>query len=242
METRLKRLPPRETLGVHVLAQIKELLLSGRVMPGEQLPLRATAEALGVSVMPVREAVYQLVSDQALEVAPNRSVRVPVLTPEQFEEITRLRLHIEGYAAEQAAQRADAALIRHLTAVNEALTEAMSAAPEGSASVVELNKALHFAIYEAAGMPMLLKLIEILWLREGPVLNYDLRIGSERTRKKIAVAHHRRLIEALERHDGRAARDALADDIRSAYEAIRSRRRENQRAGSMTPEDSAAAR
>lgn len=242
METKLKPLPPRETLGTHVLTQIKELLLSGRVMPGEHLPLRATAEALGVSVMPVREAVYQLVSDQALEVTPNRSVRVPVLTPGQFEEITQLRLLIEGYAAEQAAVRAQPALIQHLSSLNERLTAAMSKAPEGNASVVELNKALHFEIYEAAGMPMLLKLIEILWLRVGPVLNYDLRIGSERTRNKTAVAHHRRLIAALQVKDGAAAREALADDIRSAYEAIRASRQTAQSEIPATPADSAAAR
>src|SRR3546814_13660494 len=91
MHTLLSPPPRRETLGANVLFQIKELLLTGQLMPGEQLSLRSTAEALGVSVMPVREAVYQLVADQALEVAPNRSVRVPLMSAEQFKEITKIR-------------------------------------------------------------------------------------------------------------------------------------------------------
>src|SRR3546814_6527586 len=104
MHTLLSPPPRRETLGANVLFQIKELLLTGQLMPGEQLSLRSTAEALGVSVMPVREAVYQLVADQALEVAPNRSVRVPLMSAEQFKEITKIRLEIEGFAVAQAAQ------------------------------------------------------------------------------------------------------------------------------------------
>ena len=212
--------PRRETLGASVLAQIKELLLSGQLMPGENLSLRSTAEALGVSVMPVREAVYQLVAEHALEVAPNRSVRVPQMSPEQFTEITQIRLQIEGYAAEQAASRADPSLISALHALNQRLAAAMSGAGENKLEVVMLNKELHFLVYAAAGMPMLIKMIESLWLRIGPVLNYDLRVGSERTEKKIAVEHHAQLINALATGNAPAARQALCGDIESAYRSI----------------------
>jgi DNA-binding GntR family transcriptional regulator len=212
--------PRRETLGASVLAQIKELLLSGQLMPGENLSLRSTAEALGVSVMPVREAVYQLVAEHALEVAPNRSVRVPQMSPEQFTEITQIRLQIEGYAAEQAASRADPSLISALHALNQRLATAMEGAGDNKLEVVMLNKELHFLVYTAAGMPMLIKMIESLWLRIGPVLNYDLRVGSERTEKKIAVEHHAQLINALATGNGPAARQALCGDIESAYRSI----------------------
>lgn len=97
--------PKRETLGSNVLGQIKELLLTGQLMPGEGLSLRSTAEAIGVSVMPVREAVYQLVADQALEVAPNKSVRVPQLTADQFEEITLIRLKLKGLLLNKLQKR-----------------------------------------------------------------------------------------------------------------------------------------
>ncbi len=43
---------------------LRELLMSGRVGPGERLSLRNLAEALGVSMMPVREAVTRLVADR----------------------------------------------------------------------------------------------------------------------------------------------------------------------------------
>ena len=211
--------PRRETLSANVLGQIKELLLSGQLMPGESLSLRSTAQALGVSVMPVREAIHQLVAEHALEVAPNRSVRVPQLNAEQFEEITRIRLNIEGFAVEQAAMHADAALIDRLHALNQELSAAMDH-PGEKTDAVRINKDIHFAIYGAANMPMLIKIIETLWLRVGPILNYDLRLGSERTEKKTAVGHHHELIESLSRRDTASARNALAGDIESAFQSI----------------------
>ncbi len=212
--------PRHETLGANILAQIKELLLTGQLMPGEQLSLRSTAQALGVSVMPVREAVYQLVADQALEVAPNRSVRVPMLSAGQFHEITQIRLQIEGYAVEQANGRVSAELLGALRATNARLAHEMDAPENNMANVVLLNKDLHFSLYSAAGMPMLDKIIESLWLRIGPILNYDLRAGSERTKEKIAVRHHTSMLDALEAGDAAGARHALCRDIESAYAHI----------------------
>lgn len=208
-----------ETLGSTVLTQIKELLLSGRLMPGEQLSLRSTASALGVSVMPVREAVNQLVADQALEVTPNRAVRVPVMTRDQFSEITQIRLEIEGYAITQACPKITEHILARLEDVNAKLATAMSA-PANNDDVVSLNKEFHFAVYNASGMPMLVNIIETLWLRIGPILNYDLRTGSERTYNKTAVSHHAKLIAGLKAGDCQAARQALHNDIRSAYEHI----------------------
>ena len=220
MQTLLQPAPRRETLGANVLSQIKDLLLSGRLMPGDQLSLRSTAEALGISVMPVREAVYQLVADQALEVAPNRSVRVPTMTGEQFKEITELRLQIEGYAVEQAALKATPALILALRTLNETLAREMDAPDNNKASIVMLNKEIHFSIYEAAAMPMLVKIIETLWLRIGPILNYDIRAGSERTQNKTAVDHHINMIDALEQGKAAKARQALHNDIKGAFDYI----------------------
>jgi DNA-binding GntR family transcriptional regulator len=211
---------PRETLSDQVLKQIKEILLTGQVVPGETLSLRSTAAALGVSVMPVRQAVYQLVADHALEATPNRSVRVPMMSATQFHEITQIRLEIESYAVAQASERATPSLLRSLHEINAELSRCLEAGPQGLAQVVLLNKALHFSLYEASGMPMLVKMIESLWLRIGPVLNYDLRAGSERTSNKIAIHHHANLIDALEAHAVSAACDALRKDILGAYHYI----------------------
>ncbi len=55
--------------------------------------------------MPVREAVSRLASDGALEVAPNRALRVPILGAEAFRELAETRMAVEGMAASRAAIR-----------------------------------------------------------------------------------------------------------------------------------------
>ncbi len=206
----------RRTLGSDVYGQIRELLMSGRLMPGEQLSLRKTASALSVGVMPVREAIQRLVAEQALEVAPNRAVRVSTMTVSQFREITSIRIHLEGMAVRKTALAGDAALIKALTRLNVFIEQEMKQSRPDAARIIAANKALHFAVYEAARMPLLLGMIETLWLRVGPILNYDLRSGSSRTVERVAVAHHAQLIEALSRHDPDAAALALEGDIASA--------------------------
>lgn len=206
----------RETLGERVTGELRALLVAGRLAPGEKLSLRRVAEALGVSMMPVREAVSRLAADRALEVLPGRAVRVPVLSLAQFRELTRLRLVVEGFAAEEAARKATAEDIARVATYERAFRKAASADPPDSAGAVAANRDLHFALYEAAGMPGLIEMIERLWLKAGPILNIDMRHEPRRLEGGSAMQAHARLLDALQRHDAGAARTALEDDISAA--------------------------
>lgn len=212
----------RETLGERVTAELRALLVAGRLAPGEKLSLRRVAEALGVSMMPVREAVSRLAADKALEVLPGRAVRVPVLTLEQFRELTRLRLVVEGFAAEEAARVASDEQIAAVAAHEAIFAEAANADPPRSADGVAANRDLHFAIYEAANMPALVEMIERLWLKAGPILNIDMRHEPMRLKGGNAVQAHAALLDALRRRDPQAARAALESDIGAAAAHIES--------------------
>ncbi|HWH84055.1 MAG TPA: GntR family transcriptional regulator [Burkholderiaceae bacterium] len=210
----------RQTLSADVHGQLRDLLVSGRVMPGEPLSLRSIAEALGVSVMPVREAVHRLVAEQALELTPNRVLRVPMMTVSQFREITSIRINLEGLATARAAIAMNEAAMQDIVGLHERFAHEMSLKPPDGLRLITFNKELHFAVYGQACMPMLLQMIESLWLRIGPILNYDMRSGSARVRERVAVAHHERLVDALKRRDADAASQALRGDIESAADFI----------------------
>jgi DNA-binding GntR family transcriptional regulator len=210
----------RQTLSRDVYTRLRELLMTGQMMPGEQTSFRAIAAALGVSVMPVREAVHRLVAEHALELTPNRALRVPVMSVSQFREITGIRQNLEGYATEQAQAQLDDTALRHIRSLHERFASEMGKRKPDGAKLVALNKELHFAVYAGAGMPILLHMIEALWLRIGPILNHDLRSGARRMGEGVAVLHHAQLVEALEAHDGQGARRALLGDIQSAAEYI----------------------
>ena len=180
----------RRTLGDAAYVHLRELLMSGRVAPGERLSLRNLAEALGVSMMPVREAVTRLVADRALEVTPNRAVRVPVMNVTQFRELAAIRVEIEGFAAELAAREPSAKDIEIIAAAEEAFRlESQSKRPDLPRAVA-LNKDFHFAVYDASGFPALVEIVGGLWLKIGPVINLDLRENPERLATGGAVRFH----------------------------------------------------
>ncbi len=212
----------RVTLGERVHAELRELLMSGELAPGQKMSLRSVAETLGVSIMPVREAVARLVSDQSLEVLPNRAVRVPLMSCARFRELTAVRLAIEGFAAEEAARnRSDADLVAMRRFEQAFLHQARSPDPQAD-QAVRANKELHFAVYRATGLPTLVGIIEGLWLKIGPVLNFDLKISPDRLRTGGAAEQHKRLVAAVEAGDGATARKALTDDIEGAASFIES--------------------
>jgi len=212
-----------ETLGSQVLAQLRTQLITGLLAPGDKLSLRPLALQLGVSMQPVRDAVARLVAERALEVAPKRSVQVPLMSLSQFRELTAIRQCVEGFAAEQAARqrggKEGTAMRRHEAAFRR---ESKRRAPDIDAAIVA-NANLHFAVYRAAGMPALLAIIEGLWLRIGPMLNLDLRGGTGRLASGVAMRCHDAMVDAIARGDAKAARAALLKDIGSTAAFIEAR-------------------
>ncbi|MBL8340183.1 MAG: GntR family transcriptional regulator [Rubrivivax sp.] len=217
--------PPAATLGRHVHAELRERLISGALVPGEKLSLRTVAAQVGVSVQPVREAVARLVADQALEVLPNRAVRVPVLDVPGFGELTTIRLALEGFAAERAATRRSEAELAAMRAHEEAFAREQRSARPDLAAAIRANRALHFAVYGAAGLPTLITLIEGLWLRIGPLINLDLRDGSGPVRMAKSVRCHARMVGGIAARDGARARAGLEADIEGAARHIEARLR-----------------
>ncbi len=211
------------TLVQHVYAEMREWLVSGALSPGEKVSLRTVAERQGVSMMPVREAVSRLVADRALEVLPNRAVRVPVLSRPQFRELTTIRLAIEGFAVERAASLRTPQELAAMRRFDSAFRSQCRSARPDPVAAVRANRALHFAVYQAARLPDLVTIIEALWLRIGPVLNLDLRASPERLRIGGAESCHAAMVAAIAGKQGRKARAALVADISRAAAFIESR-------------------
>ena len=208
------------TLADRAYRSLVDHLMAGRAAPGDKLSLRAVAHMLGVSMMPVRAAVSRLAAEGALEVLPKKAVTVPLMRAEQFRDITRVRIEIEGAAAVMAchiANRSDLAEIaeceRRFRAISRERTPDLARA-------VAANQEFHFAVYRAAKSPELLAIIERLWLRIGPILNFDLRGSPDRIKAGDAVKCHQALVSALRAGNADVARAAIADDIGSAAEFI----------------------
>jgi DNA-binding GntR family transcriptional regulator len=220
----LARMEPQDgsSLREDVYARLSDLLASGRLQPGDKVSLRVVAEALGVSIMPVREAVSRLVADSALEVTPSKAIRVPVMTRAEFRELTRVRVTIEGHAAAEAARRRTADDLAAMRSA-EAIFRAQGLAPRPDVRrAVELNKEFHFAVYSGSGSPLLVNIIRGLWLKAGPVINLSVRENPARLASG-GVKLHAAILDAVAARKPEQARKGIARDIESAAEYILSR-------------------
>jgi DNA-binding GntR family transcriptional regulator len=214
---------PRETLHDRVYAELRRSLIHGAFATGEMLRIQELAEKLQTSTMPVREALARLVSEQALEALPNRSVRVPVINRERLEDLARARTLIEGQIVALALPNltaADFARLRQLAGECEAAFRSDDS--DRARITSELNHAFHYYIYRAARSAVLIPIIESLWLQSGPYVQAAAILHQEQ-RDLPGAHHHWALIEAMERGDEDGAIKALTDDITRSFNLVRKR-------------------
>ncbi|PAU52330.1 GntR family transcriptional regulator [Pseudomonas sp. PIC25] len=196
-----------ENLQEQMYQRLREGLLAGRFEPGEALKLRDLAARWGTSPMPVRAALQRLVAEGALEGEPQRSVRVPVMTAERLLQLYQVRLSLEGMAAEEGARRLDAAGRAQLHACAGRMAAAL--ARRDAQGYLYDNSQFHLTLYRASGNPVLLRLIESLWLQAGPLFNRLFRD----TDLSLFNDFHQHCLDALDRGDPSAARQAIEQDL-----------------------------
>ncbi len=204
----------RETLQDAAFRQIRAVLMSGGLAAGEKVTIRGLAADLGMSWTPIREAVRRLAAEGALEVSPNRWIRVPNLSAEELRELKTIRLMLEGFAAEQAALRSTPAFMAAQWRLEEDIV-AWRGRGDVKGMITRINR-WHFAIYAAAGMPHLVRMIEGLWLRTAPHTHALFPGFAAEDRGR----HRQTTLAALAARDGPAARRSMARDIAGALDYL----------------------
>ena len=211
----------RETLHDRVYSALRRSLIHGEFDAGEALRIQDLAESLQTSAMPVREALARLVSEQALEALPNRTVRVPLVTQERLDDLARARCLIEGELTALALPHLKPTDFDRLKALTEACEAAFrSDEADKVHTTSDLNHAFHFHIYQVARSAVLIPIVESLWLQSGPYVRAAARIHDE-SRDIPAVHHHWALIAALQRGDAAGAGAALNADIMRSFDLVR---------------------
>lgn len=215
----------RDTLQERVYLRIRQALINSEFKPGQVLTIRELAQRLGTSIMPVREALQKLTVERVLELLPTRSVRVPVLSAEEFAQICEARMLLEGHMARLAAERATAEELARIEAASRAFLSAK--VPSAPTAIQQRNREFHFAIYEAAHQPTMLELIEPLWVRCGPcTVALFIDLGAEKI-KRGATTHHQQALDAIRERRPAAAEEAIVADIRGTSERYQKYRREH---------------
>ncbi|SNS57144.1 DNA-binding transcriptional regulator, GntR family [Sphingomonas laterariae] len=195
------------TLRAAVYSELRHRLITGRIAPDVPISTRGLAQQLGVSQMPVRDALSRLAAEGAVAIRSKRRITVPPPTPARLEEIMRARLLLEPEAAAQALPYLDGSTIEALRAADAALDAAL--ARDDLHGYMESNWRFHFLIYRGRPQSLLANIIETLWMQFGPLMRtvYG-RVGTAH----LTDQHHR-AIDAIARRSEPALRAAIAADI-----------------------------
>jgi DNA-binding GntR family transcriptional regulator len=216
MPDHLKQIPAlgRSTLQEGVYRALKSALMSGDFEPGQRITVRAIAEAAGTSPMPVREAMRRLVAERALQMLPNGTVRVCLMTTEHRAQAREIRMALEGLAVRHAAAHMTETELAELDRINGQIEKAIQRGDAQAA--VERNQAFHFAIYRAARQDMLMEMIEAMWAQNGPFVMAFLleRMRVEGTKAmRRHMRFHPQILAALRQRDADTAERAMRSDI-----------------------------
>jgi DNA-binding GntR family transcriptional regulator len=212
MAVRKKATHSRENQRERVYRHIRRALMTGVYEPGQRITVASLSSALGVSAMPVREALRRLAAERALEMQPNRSVTVPRLSRVEILKVREVRELLEGYAAAQAVQWITSTELEELTQLQIAIAAARSR--RDGKMILRYNEEFHFKIYEAARVPTLVDVIAVLWLHSAPTMNIlFLPQYLPRYPDKLQTKNNAALIKALKAGDADAVAKAVRDEI-----------------------------
>ncbi|MEI2785449.1 MAG: GntR family transcriptional regulator [Candidatus Nanopelagicales bacterium] len=146
------------TAAERTLTALRADVLTGGLAPGEQLVQEDIADKYGVSRVPVREALQLLTSEGLVSHVPHRGYFVTELSISDLSEVYRLRQLLEA----EAIRAAVPALRDDDVTTFEALAIAVQDADDLQ-DLTAANRRFHFALFEAAGMGRLTRLLRQLW-------------------------------------------------------------------------------
>ena len=199
----LARVPRRRNLAEDVATHIRQEILAGRMRPGDRIDQDAIATQLGVSRLPVREALISLDQEGLIESIPRRGAYVARLEREDIADHYQLFGQVAGLAAARAVTRLDDAGLAELIALHESMH-----ATEDLETQQRLNHEFHRLINTAAASQRISGMLRLL-SRSLPMPYVD--FPQEWLRE--ADKQHQEIIDAFRRRDTLAAQRAMEQHI-----------------------------
>lgn len=185
---------------------VRRRIFDGTYAAGSYVRLELLAAELGISVTPVREALFELKAEGLLDQQPRRGFVIRPVTGRDITDVAEVQAFIGGELAARAAAEITDAALADLTAVQADLEEAY-AAGDGERAV-RLNHEFHRAINVAASSPKLAQLMSQI-TRYAPEAVFPTVEGWPENSNR----HHRRVLAALAAHDQAQARAAMAEHL-----------------------------
>lgn len=198
-----------------VLVEIRKRLLDGRLRPGEAIRPDTIGAELGVSAVPVREALRILEGECQVRYRPHRGYLVTELDIKDLREIYGIRALLEGEAVRAAIPKLnDSDLDEMRFAIDE-----MKSAGDDIFVLTTANRNFHFTLFEAADMPHLQRLVTWLWDASEPC-HYRSK-GFMRPQNRVQIdVEHRDIMDAVSNRNTDKVIDELSKHRQNALATL----------------------
>lgn len=187
-----------------VVSEMRRMITSGELLPGQQIRQEGMAEKLGVSRLPVREALRELVADGLVSHTPNVGYSVARLNAGEFGQIYLMRELLEEEVV-KSLPRLSGEELAQVEQLNAAVIDASAIADVAAMRVA--NHDFHFAIFGFSALELVVGEIERLWRWASPY--HATYLFSADSRIKI-LDEHQGMIEALRRGDNQRLGELMA--------------------------------
>ena len=205
----------RQTMVDLTLEAIRDRILNGRYAEATPLRQDAIAAELGVSRIPIREALRQLETEGLIVFNPHRGAVVSTLSLEEIEEVFTLRAEIESALLRRAVIAMDVDHLDRAAAVLGRYERALRA--RHVASYGKLNWEFHSTLYDAANRPVTLQIAKRLHQQSDRYVRMQLAYTHWEERAK---REHRAILAAARKRDGRRAATLMRNHIARAGESL----------------------
>jgi DNA-binding GntR family transcriptional regulator len=197
---------------LEIATDLRRDILSGRMIPGSDLPQEELAQRFGVSRVPVRDALNLLAAEKLVCIRPNRGARVIRFTRAELEEAFSLRIMLECDCLRRAVPSIDDQAVKRIA---QAARRCEVEADQEDFHEHDWN--FHRALYEPANRPMQLALIgELRRACQVHVAAYD-RLRQERKRFST---DHAAILAACRKGNSDAAVSQLRAHLERAARAL----------------------
>lgn len=196
----------RITTSTEVARVLRRRILGGRYNDDQFIRQELIAQELGVSRIPVREALAQLESEGLVIRVKYRGALVPKLSIEEIEEIYEMRAMLEPYLLRHSIANITTDQIAHLRNIVE-----KSRKTSQTAEWAGLNVDFHRSLFEVARKPLALQTLDNLLTRADRYLKMQ-NLNSTTT-KEESDEQHARILDLVEARDIDGALQALREHI-----------------------------
>lgn len=194
MSTPTKTLMAAPSKSQRAYAYVRERIEDGRYSPGYRLVLGQIADALGMSPVPVREAIRRLEAEGLVEFEKNVGAQVALLDPAEYRVTMETLSLVEGYATATAAPYLSAGQIARARKINERLRRNL--ADFDALIYTRLNLDFHAVLFEECPNAHILDLVHRGWKRMSILRESSFSFVPERAPE--AVDEHEEIVRLIE--------------------------------------------